>query len=90
MLLLLAEPSEPPSSQLKDFMSEQEHKPPSPEPEEFIDTAGVLRRVPICRKTLFSYRASGKVPYVQIGRKVIYHWPSVLAAFLRMQKGGSA
>jgi hypothetical protein len=86
---LLAEPNRPPSAQPKNFMSEQEQQP-SHEAEDFIDTAGVLRRLPICRKTLFSYRASGKVPYVQIGRKVIYHWPSVSAAFIRMQRGGGA
>ena len=55
--------------------------------EGFCDTEQLSARLGVCRKTLFSYRDSGKLPYVQLGRKVIYHWPSVEAALLRQQRG---
>jgi hypothetical protein len=42
----------------------------------------------VCRRTIFSWAESGKVPYVKIGRRKIFHWPSVEAALLRQQRGG--
>jgi excisionase family DNA binding protein len=56
----------------------------------FIDEKEMLQRLPISRRTLFSWRKSGKIPYVRLGgRRVLFHWPSVEAALLRMQKGGT-
>ncbi|MGO9477297.1 MAG: helix-turn-helix transcriptional regulator [Limisphaerales bacterium] len=54
----------------------------------FIDEKEMLRRVPISRRTLFSWRFSGKIPYVNVGgRRVLFHWPSVEQALLRHQRG---
>jgi predicted DNA-binding transcriptional regulator AlpA len=56
----------------------------------FIDEKELLRRLPVSRRTLFSWRTTGKIPSVRLGgRRVLFHWPSVEAALLRMQKGGS-
>jgi excisionase family DNA binding protein len=56
----------------------------------FIDEKELLRRLPVSRRTLFSWRTSGKIPFVRLGgRRVLFHWPSVEAAMLRMQTGGS-
>ena len=55
----------------------------------FIDEAEFLRRIPVSRRTLFSWRAAGKIPTVKIGRRSLYHWESVVAALLRHQRGGS-
>jgi predicted site-specific integrase-resolvase len=52
----------------------------------FIDEKQLLARLPICRRTLFNWRTSGKIPCVQISRRrILFHWPSVEAALLRYQ-----
>jgi predicted site-specific integrase-resolvase len=56
----------------------------------FIDEKQLLARLPVCRRTLFSWRTSGKIPYVRLGgRRILFHWPSVEAALLRYQRGGN-
>lgn len=64
---------------------DQTHPPPN---SCFIDEAEVLRRLPISRRTLFNWRTRGKIPYVAIGRRILFHWPSVSEALLRVQRGG--
>ncbi|HEY3862042.1 MAG TPA: hypothetical protein VGO59_09155 [Verrucomicrobiae bacterium] len=55
----------------------------------FIDTATLLQRLPISRRTLATWRTSGKIPYVNVtGRRVLFHWPTVEQALLKMQRGG--
>jgi predicted site-specific integrase-resolvase len=55
----------------------------------FIVESELLKRVPVSRRTLFNWRCSGKLPFVNLGgRRNLYHWPSVEAALLRLQKGG--
>jgi hypothetical protein len=53
----------------------------------FIDELEFLRRIPVSRRTLFSWVQSGKIPCVKIGRRKIYHWASCEAALLRLQRG---
>jgi hypothetical protein len=55
----------------------------------FIDEPEFLSRVPICRRSLKNWREQGKIPFVKIGRRVLYHWPSCEAALLRQQKGAT-
>jgi hypothetical protein len=65
--------------------------PPAPPIGDFIDTPELLRRLPVCRKTLNNWRQANKLPYIQAGgRRVLYHWPSVQNALLRQQRGGCA
>jgi hypothetical protein len=54
----------------------------------FLDEKEMLRRLPISRRTLFNWRASGKIPHLKIGRRNLFHWPSIEAALLRQQRGG--
>jgi len=55
----------------------------------FIDEKQLLSRLPVSRRTLFNWRNSGKIPSVRLGgRKILLHWPSVVAALLRHQRGG--
>jgi predicted DNA-binding transcriptional regulator AlpA len=62
------------------------HSPPD---SAFIDEKELLKRLPVSRRTLFNYRANGKVPYVRLGgRRILFHWDSVKAALLRHQQGG--
>jgi len=56
-------------------------------PEGFIDTDEMLRRIPVCRKTLWSYCKAGKIPSVVLPGRTIFHWKSVETALLRQQKG---
>jgi hypothetical protein len=63
--------------------------PPPGEPTGFIDNAEMLRRFPVSSGTLRNYRESGKLPFVRLGRRVLWHWPSVEQALLRMQRGGA-
>jgi predicted site-specific integrase-resolvase len=53
---------------------------------DFIDEKQLLAKLPISRRTLFNWRASGKIPCVRLGgRRILFHWPSVEAALLRYQ-----
>jgi hypothetical protein len=54
---------------------------------DFLPEPELLRRVPASRRTLFNWRTAGKIPYLKLGRRVMYHWPSVEAALLRQQRG---
>ena len=54
----------------------------------FIDEKQLLARVPVSRRTLYHWRETGKIPYVNLGgRRVLFHWPSVEQALLRYQRG---
>ena len=55
----------------------------------FINEKQLLAKLPVSRRTLFSWRASGKIPHVKIGRRILFHWPSCEAALLRYQRGGN-
>jgi hypothetical protein len=55
--------------------------------EAFLDEKQILTRLPVSRRTLFNWRASGKIPHVKIGRRNLFHWPSVESALLRLQRG---
>jgi len=61
----------------------------SPREPDFIDEKTLLKRLPVSRRTLFSWRTTGKIPFVRLGgRRILFHWPSIEAALLRMQTGG--
>ncbi len=56
---------------------------------DFIGEKELLKRLPVSRRTLFSWRTTGKIPSVRLGgRRILFHWPSIQAALLRRQKGG--
>jgi hypothetical protein len=55
-----------------------------------VSEAAILREIPVCRKTLKTWRDSGKIPYVRIGRRVLYHRGAVRSALLRLQRGDNA
>jgi hypothetical protein len=50
----------------------------------------ILKRIPVCRRTIKDWRDAGTLPYVRLpgSRRVIYHWPTVEGALLRHQRGG--
>lgn len=52
----------------------------------------VLRKtiLPVSRPTVQAMRSDGRLPYVQIGKRILYHPPTVLAALLRLQRGATA
>ncbi|HEY5345889.1 MAG TPA: helix-turn-helix domain-containing protein [Verrucomicrobiae bacterium] len=57
---------------------------------DFISKKQLLERLPVSRRTLFSWRKSGKIPSVRLGgRRILFHWPSVEATLLRHQRGGN-
>ena len=67
--------------------------PANPEPSQpggpnFIAEMQLLEKLSISRRTLFQWRRSGKIPSAKLGRRVLYHWPSVEATLLRCQRGG--
>ena len=57
----------------------------------FIDEKQLLKLLPVSRRTLWQWRETGKIPCVRVpgGRRVLFHWESVQAALLRLQKGGA-
>ncbi|HTX20496.1 MAG TPA: hypothetical protein VMD27_01360 [Candidatus Aquilonibacter sp.] len=54
----------------------------------FIDEKELLKRLPVSRRTAFNWQRCGKLPCVKIGRRKLFHWPSVESALLRQQRGG--
>jgi hypothetical protein len=54
----------------------------------FIDEKRLLAKLPISRRTLGSWKAKGILPYIKIGRRCLYDWPSIQCALLRRQRGG--
>ena len=51
--------------------------------------AGTRQRLPVSLHTLFSLRMAGEILSVRLGgRRILFHWPSVVAALLRHQRGG--
>ncbi len=64
-------------------------KPKADLPDGFL-TSSQLRaeKLPISEQTLASWRKAGKIPYIQLNRKTLYHWPSVQSALLRQMRGG--
>jgi hypothetical protein len=58
-------------------------------PPGFLDEKRLLSdKLPISRRTLFDWERQGKIPVVKINRRKLYHWASVEAALLRLQRGG--
>jgi hypothetical protein len=53
----------------------------------FIGEKQLLARLPISRRTLGCWKASGILPYIKIGRRCLYDWASVQGALLRRQNG---
>ena len=54
----------------------------------FIDEKQLLARLPVSRGTLANWKANGILPFIKIGRRCLYDWPSVQCALLRRQRGG--
>jgi predicted DNA-binding transcriptional regulator AlpA len=69
-------------------MSENLNPTAPPSEAGFIDEKQLLARLPVSRRTCYAWVQSGKLPCCKIGRRKLYHWPSVEAALLRMQRGG--
>ena len=61
---------------------------PAGEPS-FINEKQLLARLPVSRGTLANWKAKGILPFIKIGRRCLYDWPSVQGALLRRQHGGS-
>lgn len=62
--------------------TEHESKP-------FLDESDLLARLPVCRRTVHNWIKAGKLPVVKIGRRKLFHWPTVEAALLRQQRNDS-
>jgi hypothetical protein len=72
-------------------MSKNITKVAPPDDAVFINEVELLRRIPVSRRTLFTWRASGKLPFVNLGgRRNLFHWPTIQEALLRHQKGEAA
>jgi excisionase family DNA binding protein len=52
----------------------------------FINEKELLQRIPVCRRTIYNWIRNGKLPCVKIGRRKLFHWPTVEATLLRLQK----
>jgi hypothetical protein len=103
MILLKFVPNETESrfvnSEQKDFRNGSQPPPANLDAPEngvrggpnFINQKQLLARLPITRRTLFNWRTTGKIPFVQLGGcRILFHWPSVEAALLRHQRGGQS
>lgn len=52
----------------------------------FSTESQILGKIPVSRRTLGNWKSKKLIPFVKIGRRCLYHWPSVEAALLREQK----
>ena len=55
---------------------------------DILSEAELLQTIPVSRRTLCSWRAKGIIPFIRIGRRILFHRKSVEGALLRMQRGG--
>lgn len=57
-----------------------------------LTTAEVLQRLRISRRTLATWLTRGLVPAIRMpgSRRLLWHWPTLLHALLRHQRGGAA
>jgi hypothetical protein len=55
----------------------------------FIDFAELSRHIPLCERTLRQAIRDGRIPSIRLpgARRIIFHYESVQAALLRMQRG---
>ena len=66
-------------------MRQTAHAKPDAAP--FLNERELLTIVPISRRTLYEWRKAGTIPWINAkGRRVLFHYPSVEAALLRLQK----
>ena len=55
----------------------------------FRDEKFILANVvPVSRRTMKTLRDAGKIPFVQLGRRVLYDPAAVMAALHRMERNG--
>jgi hypothetical protein len=71
-----------------DFAAEKLPALPPQYERPFLTVAELQKKIPVSRRTIFSWRKQGWLPSVQVGSKILFHFPSVEAALLRMQRGG--
>ena len=60
---------------------------PYPEQLGFLNEKQLLMRIPICRRTLTTWKRKDIIPYVAVGGRVLYDWQSCRQALLRRQRG---
>jgi hypothetical protein len=70
-------------------MFNKQHQTAPASEESFLDEKQLLNKIPISRRTAFNWVRQGKLPCLKIGRRKLFHWPSVEAALLRLQRGGN-
>jgi predicted DNA-binding transcriptional regulator AlpA len=70
-------------------MFNKQHQTVTASEESFLDEKQLLNKIPISRRTAFNWVRQGKLPCLKIGRRKLFHWPSVEAALLRLQRGGN-
>jgi predicted site-specific integrase-resolvase len=70
-------------------MVTQSNQTATAETPDFINEKELLKRIPVSRRTAFTWVQSGKLPCVKINRRKLFHWPSVEQALLRQQHGGT-
>lgn len=69
-------------------MDNKLHENAAPGGAGFIDEKELLRRIPVSRRTAFTWVQNGKLPCVKINRRKLFHWPTVERALLRQQLNG--
>ena len=55
----------------------------------FIEFRELRRRIPLCERSLREAVRCGRIPSIRLpgARRVLFHWNSVQAALLRLQRG---
>ena len=61
-----------------------------PQNEQLVDEPEMARRLNVSQPTLQRMRVAGDVPFIQLGRRIAYHPPTVLAALCQKNEEGGA
>jgi hypothetical protein len=73
------------------MQNKQMHKSATPDSPGFLSEKDIIpRRVPVSRRTWNTWKKEGIIPFIRIGRRCLYDWPSVAEALRRRQQGGVA
>jgi hypothetical protein len=74
----------------RSFMLNEQTSSATAETPGFISESQLLARIPVCRRTLNSWRQKKLIPFIRLpgSRRLLYDFESVRGALLRMEQGG--
>lgn len=54
--------------------------------DKLLTESELLTKLPVSRRTLFTLRREGRVPFIRVKRKLLYDWETVRGALLANER----